>query len=236
MSERISVENRQPDLFARVSFIVIDDMDLDWAEIATFVALARYADFNDGSCFPGMRTIARIARVGSQRTLRKAVDNLTRFGYLKVERSQGLVNKYILTIPRAKLHRVVGAVMTGGVGAILHPEQDTSDEIQSNKTEGARAPVPAVAKPKDPIRKIMDDWSETFEGAFGKKPVILGGRDYKLFKRVFDSYGAELTDKMLRAFWRYRITKGLHATVPAFYAIADRLYFIVKKEGDNHDR
>ncbi len=100
---------------------------------------------------------------------------------------------------------------------------------------GAAEAVAAAEKPESHGLRLVKQWAESFQAHFGKRCVILWGRDVGLMNKVVTSYGPETTEKMLHAFWRFRVKTGKPVTIPTFYGVADRVYFDVK-DGGRADR
>ena len=71
--------------FARVPNAVLDHADLDAHELLVYIALLRHRDPKTGRCFPGLQTIADVARV-SRKTASRTVKRLEDKGIIKVER------------------------------------------------------------------------------------------------------------------------------------------------------
>ncbi len=111
MADHARVVDRQPTYHARISFEILDDHAVKAEDLLVYLALSRFANFNDGSCWPGTKRLAVLARK-KPIIVRRAVRHLVLLGYLKVQTSRGRrTNLYTLLAPlrnRSPLAPVVG--------------------------------------------------------------------------------------------------------------------------------
>ena len=99
MADHARVVDRQPSYHARISFEVLDNPAVKAEDVLVYVALSRFANFNDGSCWPGTKRLAVLARK-KPIIVRRAVRHLVLLGYLEVKTSRGRrTNLYTLLAP-----------------------------------------------------------------------------------------------------------------------------------------
>jgi hypothetical protein len=79
-SDSIGVERRRLP-FTLIENIVLEDQELGPVDILVYLALAKHAD-NEGTCWPSMATIARVARVCRSKAF-QAIKHLEACGYLR---------------------------------------------------------------------------------------------------------------------------------------------------------
>ena len=80
-SDSIGVERRRLP-FTLIENAVLEDQVLGPVDILVYLALAKHAD-GEGTCWPSMATIAKVARVCSTKALAEAIKHLEARGYLR---------------------------------------------------------------------------------------------------------------------------------------------------------
>jgi len=258
MNDRpVRVSDLRPTFFAQVPLQLLDDSALDSAAIAVYTALDSFRNLRSGLCIPGYETLAKRAKVGRSK-LAESLSILRDAGWLSwetVRTRTGIVNSYVLLWREDRppsglssdgvVRQADGGRPAGGLGVVRPAD---SNETEKNENKGTRddsssrlGPRPGNGVQKteaqtagDPKKeshglRLVKAWIESFDHHFGKKPVILWGRDVRLMNKVVESYGAETAEKMLHAFWKFRIKTGKPVTIPTFYSVADRVFFEVKE-------
>lgn len=102
MSEPVrGVTDLRPAFHARVYHQAIEDSRLEASDLVTLVKIARFAGFNDGLAWPGLRRIAKMGVKQHPWTCCKSADKLEKLGYLAINRGAGPQgqNLYALTMP-----------------------------------------------------------------------------------------------------------------------------------------
>jgi len=79
-SDSVGVERRRLP-FTLIENIILDDQALGPVEVLVYIALAKHAD-GEGSCWPSMATIAKVARVCRSKAF-QAIKHLEALGYIK---------------------------------------------------------------------------------------------------------------------------------------------------------
>lgn len=113
------VTDLRPAYHARIYHEAIEDSRLTPADITTLVKIARFAGFNDGVAWPGLRKIAGIGAKQHPGTCCRSAKRLEGFGYLAISRKAGPQgqNLYALTSPSmASLARET--LFAGGVQGV----------------------------------------------------------------------------------------------------------------------
>jgi len=123
--------------FAPVPLRLLQDERIaDPSTIAVYVALASFADYGSGDCFPSLATIGRRAHVKEQ-TVRRHISRLVELGYLVKTsgKDRGRANTYHLVDPWGRKQGqppVIGGSVTGELGG-RSPVVDKRDS--ENKTQ-----------------------------------------------------------------------------------------------------
>ncbi len=79
-SDSVGVERRRLP-FTLIENIILEDQELGPVDVLVYLALAKHAD-GEGTCWPSMATIARVARVCRSKAF-QAIKHLEALGYLK---------------------------------------------------------------------------------------------------------------------------------------------------------
>ncbi len=79
-SDSVGVERRRLP-FTLIENIILEDQALGPVDVLVYLALAKHAD-GEGTCWPSMATIARVARVCRSKAF-QAIKHLEALGYLK---------------------------------------------------------------------------------------------------------------------------------------------------------
>jgi len=79
-SDSVGVERRRLP-FTLIENIILEDQELDAVDVLVYLALAKHAN-GEGTCWPSMATIARVARVCRSKAF-QAIKHLEALGYLK---------------------------------------------------------------------------------------------------------------------------------------------------------
>jgi hypothetical protein len=146
-SDSIGVERRRLP-FTLVENIVIEDQELGPVDLLVYIALAKHADSN-GTCWPSLATIARLARV-CRSSVAQAIKHLEARGYLQRTarfRPDGGVtsNVYKLIPMEVKAYPVAQADPPRPRGASAPVQQVDMNYIQSElepiKEREERAPA-----------------------------------------------------------------------------------------------
>lgn len=91
------------DRFTKVPHWLLDDSDLSLHELAVYLVLLRFRDPKNGTCFPGISTIADRARV-SRKTVERVIPKLEERGIIDVKRRSSLKvnvpNEYTVRVAR----------------------------------------------------------------------------------------------------------------------------------------
>ena len=123
--------------FAPVPLRLLQDERIkDPSTIAVYVALASFADYGSGDCFPSLATIGRRAHVKEQ-TARRHISRLVELGYLVKTsgKDRGRANTYHLSDPWGRKQGQPPAIegsVTGELGG-RSPVVDKRDSM--NKTQ-----------------------------------------------------------------------------------------------------
>ena len=172
-SDSVGVERRRLP-FTLIENIILEDQELGPVDVLVYIALAKHAD-GQGSCWPSMATIARVARVCRSKAF-QAIKHLEALGYLKRTprfRADGGVtsNAYQLLAIEARRYSPVAQKDTP-----CHPEKlppvhpvDTN-YIQSEqdpreggtptptaKRSSASAPPPSPSQPEEQVIRELQD-------------------------------------------------------------------------------
>ena len=142
--------------------LLTDKRITDPTTITVYCALASFADYGTGKCFPGLRTIGARARC-SEDTAARHVALLARLGYVQKTsgRASGRANTYHLTDAWGRKEAAVPVpegYRTGAVGGAV-PVQDERDPGNETQERGGNeaAPLPAAQLPEEEILRELAD-------------------------------------------------------------------------------
>jgi hypothetical protein len=130
--------------FAPVPLRLLGDERIkDPSTIAVYVALASFADYGSGDCFPSLATIGKRAHVNEQ-TARRHITRLAELGYLVKTsgKDRGRANTYHLVDPWGRKQGqppVVGGSVTGDLGG-SSPVTDKRDSMNKNQERESAPP------------------------------------------------------------------------------------------------
>jgi hypothetical protein len=136
-----AVQDRQPVHYARLSHQALDDPRLDANAIRVLLAIARFANWQHGTCWPGIATISRVGRFSDQkhRDVFAGIRLAESLGYLEVTRRNGRPNIYALTLPPSTGGGVkpepppIDTGTTPRGGGYHHPHEWGSNELRSER-------------------------------------------------------------------------------------------------------
>lgn len=129
-----TVKDLRPAFHARVYHCAIEDSRLSAADLVTLVKIARFADFNSGMAWPGVRRIASMGVEQHPGTICRSIKRLEKFKYLAVKRRAGGAgqNVYYLTLPQLHNLTTSGGVFASGE----HPVRlRRTARVRSRRTE-----------------------------------------------------------------------------------------------------
>jgi GntR family transcriptional regulator len=165
-SDSIGVASRRLP-FTLIENVVLEDLELGPVDVLVYIALAKHAD-REGTCWPSMATIGKLARCARQ-TVARSIAHLEARGYLKRTarfRPDGGVtsNVYQLMTLKAERHPPVTQDDTPCPPARQAPVIDgDTNYIQSERDQkkgGARdahcAPLPASHPENQVIKELAE--------------------------------------------------------------------------------
>lgn len=135
--------------------------------LVVLLALADFADKVTGECFPGITTLAQMART-SIRNIQLTLKKLERDGEIVITERPGRSNLYLINGYRAWLLEGVKSSVEGG-------EVQRHDGTKSS-TEGVKPSVEGV-KPDSP-EPLLEPLKETEERTDAKPPVVVVDEKY----------------------------------------------------------
>lgn len=156
--------------------ILEDDRIEDPSTVTVYLALSKFRDYEDSSCWPSRATIAALAKV-SERTVDKAIEILSSFGYLSIRsgKEAGKPNVYILSNPYGygaqPLQGGCAAVAQGGAQPLRTNDIQWNDMLVSSQ--------PTTPPPRRSKRPRLPDISPNFERHYwsvsdADEPILVG--------------------------------------------------------------
>jgi len=219
--------------------------------IGYYAVLDSYRNRKNGRCDPGLVEL-RDATDLSIPTIRKINAALVGAGFMRIEPGKGPRDsqKYILMYsPQWTTRGHVDSTAnnlhaeSGVTGSSRETSRETSREKASStelsepsepgKQDGRRETRPDSGgstgkgeKPKPPIHRVIQDWTDTYQSVVGTKPMITG-KVVGLMRKMLAHYGDEVVLAMIGNFF-HPTGKAVPFTIDNFYNLADKLYQEVK--------
>ena len=210
-SDSVGVERRRLP-FTLIENIILEDQELGPVDVLVYIALAKHAD-GQGSCWPSMATIARVARVCRSKAF-QAIKHLEALGYLKRTprfRADGGVtsNAYQLLAIEARRYSPVAQKDTPCHPEKLPPvhpvdtnyiqsEQDPREggtPARSTELSSASAPPPSLSQPKEEevMRELQDVPSLVHDRRFreGARRLLAEGKSVGEIARAVRTAAAD---------------------------------------------
>ena len=137
--------------FVMIDHALIDACVLDSYELAVYVVIARFVNYQSGVAFPSIKKLTDLLQCGRKRIM-KSISGLEEKGLLKVYREDGEVNHYELLDFEQPVPQKDGGSPSEGRGVV--PQRDTK-KIKINKvTEKDSAPNGA-GQNSDPNQQLQ---------------------------------------------------------------------------------
>ena len=136
-----SVDRPYQDYFARLYHRVIDDERIGKFGLAAYVALARFADFEGGTCEVRRKRLAEVARL-SVRSLDAGLEELVAARYLEIERVQNIDGSWAPSKYKLLDTALAQVAVSGGVVHTVH--QGGSAQPAPPPAPGARGVAHSV--------------------------------------------------------------------------------------------
>jgi predicted transcriptional regulator len=84
--------------FTWIKNAVLDNPSMSSNDIMVYLSLMRFMNNNTQECFPAIKTIMKISRLG-QRSVYRSLNNLEKSGLIHSERNRGKISNYTILEP-----------------------------------------------------------------------------------------------------------------------------------------
>lgn len=137
--EEVLVKDSRLWTFTIVDNKVLDDSDLDTYDKLTYIALCKFANIQNSSCYPSIATLCKVVGCGNKRLI-KSIDNLIAKGYItkykrKKENSNDtniyIINKVVSEEHKGSVCRTQGVVSVEHKGSV--PGTQELEPINKNQ-------------------------------------------------------------------------------------------------------
>lgn len=236
----IQVHDERSPLTARVDHSLIDSALFDCYELATYLVLARHANFTSKEGFPSHSRLCKLLNCSKPRLI-KSIESLEEKGAIRVDRTDGEVNRYVLTTftPPSKpdLHPPVNDVDTKDIKSKKDTPKETTtappDAGQNSNGHNATTPdtTPPLQKvpvePKTAHQKLFEYVANTWFKAYkysdgsyyyvinGEFAMVSSGKIGAMMKRLKRRFGDKVKPDDLKPFVSFFERRCANSFLPA---------------------